>query len=84
LIVNNSFFAQPSIISNGNLLVKATTPGDALVDLYASNGQLCKRAKITFDEKTETFNVSDLPNGIYFVKFNQKDKSETKKIIITR
>ena len=78
------YTVQPSIITNGNLLVTATTPGEALVKVFSSNGQLYKRVKLSLDEKTETVNVSDFPTGIYFVQFNQKGNSETNKVIITR
>lgn len=67
----------------------SSTVGELLkVAIYNSNGQLVKKyddfQKKALESQTNQYNVSDLNNGIYFVKVISENTSRTMKIIIKK
>ncbi len=84
--INIEIHIYPNPVSDHlNILFSTNSNGLINLCIYNSHGELV-RSHNSKDENTKSptsLPVSDLPNGIYFLKINTKEQSQTKKIIIT-
>ena len=84
IMVENIFNIYPNP-NNGNFIINAqlTTPENVSISLYNLLG-----AKIQQFDNVRSYpfqmNLSDLPNGSYFIRFNSNNTNITKKIVISK
>ncbi len=76
-IENATVYPNPS---NGNVTIESDLTIDD-IQLIAINGQLIMQIKQPVFENN-SFNMSNLPKGFYFLKLSSENQSTTKKIII--
>lgn len=67
--------------NNGTFTIDVNLTGDQIIDLFDINGRHLLNK--TINEK-EIINISDLSEGIYSLRINDKKSSITKKIVIVR
>jgi hypothetical protein len=71
-----SIYPNPS---TGNVTIKGTEE-NGLVEIFSNNGQLVSTVQTTAKETI----ITDLPNGIYFVKISNTENVITKKITVIK
>ncbi|PIQ34189.1 MAG: hypothetical protein COW63_04205 [Bacteroidetes bacterium CG18_big_fil_WC_8_21_14_2_50_41_14] len=65
--------------TNGELIIEKFDPDPIVVELYNSNGQQIKRFDLQLLENR--INITDLCNGVYYMKLITKRNSIIKMII---
>lgn len=57
-------------------------PAPALLQLYDVNGRLLRRERTAFGTLSHRMEVRDLPNGMYWLKAQSKERVKTVKVVI--
>jgi hypothetical protein len=78
---NDEVLVYPNPVQN-EFAVWSSELGDGIVELYDSFGKKIFSRQQTINNKQQTFNVSDLPNGIYFLQLKSRERFITQKIAI--
>lgn len=68
--------------ANREFGVMSSEFGVDLIEIYDTFGNRILSQQQTTNNKQQTFNVSDFPNGIYFVQLKSREKIVTQKIAI--
>ncbi len=77
--LQKNIFFNPA---NRSIIISpASTNQNGELKIYNLTGQIVYSTKIT---SAQTVTVGDLPSGVYFLSWRQKDKTEVKKIIVVR
>ena len=85
---DNNLFSMPSIVKNDSKIsftLKSNT--EVSISLYDVTGRMVKTlAKGSFTKGTHTVNMNsnDFNQGVYFVKVNAEDMSDSKKVIVVK
>lgn len=79
LAVDFNVYPNPT---HGNITINLSNASNALIDIIDINGKVLKTKQV--NNTTNTFNLSDFENGIYFVKVNTNNKIITKKISLIK
>ena len=79
LAVDFNVYPNPT---HGNITINLSNASNALIDIIDINGRVLKTKQV--NNTTNTFNLSDFENGIYFVKVNTNNKIITKKISLIK
>jgi len=70
---NNSLLVYPNPTQNVISFDAPNTQVDINLAIYSINGNLLKNKVISKGSKNYTINVSDLPNGLYFIQLSNAD-----------
>ncbi|HEC77628.1 MAG TPA: T9SS type A sorting domain-containing protein [candidate division WOR-3 bacterium] len=87
-IIEEIGFEVPTIIHQGNIVVKYQTPTgrQATISIYDITGRLVKKVTLRGSSgvKQHSINCADLSGGLYFIWFKTNTFSEIKKVILVK
>lgn len=75
---HNNWFVYPNPATN-QLTVETSIPGENFFHIYSVTGKVIMSAKL--NKGIQHFDISDLPAGVYIVRFQQRDHNDSKKFI---
>ena len=84
---NEIFFAPSIINNNSSIKFSLSSNTNVNISVYDVTGRMVKTlANGSFTKGTHTINMNsnDFNQGVYFVKFNAGDKSDSKKVIVVK
>ncbi len=84
-LLSNAFTLYPNPNTGEfSILFSETLKGDALVSILSTTGSMLYSKQITISQsqQTESFNVSELNRGLYFIRVETRNGSSIQKLVI--
>jgi hypothetical protein len=84
-MLSNAFTLYPNPNTGEfSILFSETLKGDAIVSIISTTGSVLysKLINISQSQQTESFNVSELNRGLYFIRVETKNGNSVQKLVI--